>query len=359
MERIPYLEPMRATLMLLGIFLHSAQVYNPAKSWLVSAPQSLDIPILLSEFIHIFRMPAFFILSGYLFYISINKYPFKVFIRKRLARVLIPLIVVATTINYVQFIFINPYSWESATYKQYWVEGNWVSHLWFLINLSIYFIVFAAFFYYINKKHIKFNIVFPRLNLYIWLCLLPISNLGLLFLNKLGFPIYSQFFGISSFMIIEYLPYFIFGLLMAQKKYIYQTYIKINIKFGLIFLMLLSAVYFTIVAYMPKMFVLDVIRLYLEYLATWLLSCLCFTSFSLLFAKVNLQWQFLASSAYSVYLFHQLIIVILASFFIYLALPAWLGFFLLLTITGFIAVGLHWLLVSSNRVGQILLNGKI
>jgi glucan biosynthesis protein C len=64
-ERIHYLDNLRALAMLLGVFLHGALAYaNPTQIvWLVTDPQSSVLLDATFNFIHLFRMALFFLIS--------------------------------------------------------------------------------------------------------------------------------------------------------------------------------------------------------------------------------------------------------------------------------------------------------
>ena len=63
-QRIYYLDAMRGVLMMLGVVLHSAQVFNPREEWLFYSQKSTEFAPILIDTIHLFRMPAFFIVSA-------------------------------------------------------------------------------------------------------------------------------------------------------------------------------------------------------------------------------------------------------------------------------------------------------
>lgn len=93
-KRLYSLDALRATMMLLGIVLHVAltYTYNVQNAWALKDPQSTSkINDILVDYIHVFRMPIFFMVSGFfgamLFY---NKGPAKM-LKNRILRILCPL----------------------------------------------------------------------------------------------------------------------------------------------------------------------------------------------------------------------------------------------------------------------------
>lgn len=97
----------------------------------------------LVEFIHVLRMPAFFVASGYFCYLTLNKYKAKKFLQLRLKRLLVPLFVTAFTLNAVQMFLLKRYGWHPFSLADTRQKGEYISHLWFLINIVVHFIIAA------------------------------------------------------------------------------------------------------------------------------------------------------------------------------------------------------------------------
>jgi glucans biosynthesis protein C len=92
LNRIHYLDNLRALAMLLGVYLHGALAYAyPAQSvWLATDPQAsvtVDVSI---WFIHLFRMGLFFLLSGYFAKLVIDRKGVKQFLWNRCVRIVAP-----------------------------------------------------------------------------------------------------------------------------------------------------------------------------------------------------------------------------------------------------------------------------
>ncbi len=137
------LDALRATLMLLGVVLHTANIYREGGGWLVADPQQSWVFGAVSDAIHAFRMPAFFVLSGFFCAMTLRRHGRRALLRKRLFRLLVPLAVVGSVVNAPQLVLTgtDPAVVLSAGF---WLSGGWVLHLWFLTNLALYFIAAAA-----------------------------------------------------------------------------------------------------------------------------------------------------------------------------------------------------------------------
>ena len=89
-ERLYFMDSMRAILMMLGVVLHSAQVFNPEQSWVIYSNNTDSIMTYIVNIIAIFRMPAFFVVSGYFCFLTLKKYQVRKFLNVRLKRLVIP-----------------------------------------------------------------------------------------------------------------------------------------------------------------------------------------------------------------------------------------------------------------------------
>ena len=72
-NRIHFMDSMRSVLMMLGVVIHSFQVYNPRQSWVIYSNDSTVVAYWVVKVLITFRMPAFFMISGFFALITINK----------------------------------------------------------------------------------------------------------------------------------------------------------------------------------------------------------------------------------------------------------------------------------------------
>jgi surface polysaccharide O-acyltransferase-like enzyme len=93
--RIDYLDNLRALAMLLGVFLHAAFAYaKPAQTlWLATDPESSTVIDASIWFLHLFRMSLFFLLAGYLAKVAMERKGIRRFLRDRVLRIAVPLVV--------------------------------------------------------------------------------------------------------------------------------------------------------------------------------------------------------------------------------------------------------------------------
>ncbi len=148
-ERYVHLDALRACLMFWGILVH---VSNVAPNTFFQTCASVS---------HLVRMEAFFIISGFLAYMLLQKYGGGKTVRKRLVAVGVPLVAALLLLNpvtkYLAYVFyVHPISFADYVSghgtanlgelsqagleaKEIWTwPGNWFLHLWFLLALFFY-----------------------------------------------------------------------------------------------------------------------------------------------------------------------------------------------------------------------------
>lgn len=91
------LDALRAIAMLLGIVLHAAISFAPIP-WPVSDTQQSEFYLVLFSLIHGFRMPLFFMLSGFFTAMLWRKRGLRKLVQHRLKRILLPLVIGCFTI---------------------------------------------------------------------------------------------------------------------------------------------------------------------------------------------------------------------------------------------------------------------
>jgi glucan biosynthesis protein C len=136
-DRYHGLDALRGFAMLLGIVLHGALPYMglPNEVW-PSDKGSSPITNIIFEFIHIWRMPVFFVLAGFFASLVIDRYSWSYWWDNRLKRILLPVIIFTPILA-----LTVPWIWIYGLYGKlsffYTMEGSpW--HLWFLYHLMLF-----------------------------------------------------------------------------------------------------------------------------------------------------------------------------------------------------------------------------
>ncbi|MDN4472027.1 acyltransferase family protein [Demequina zhanjiangensis] len=147
--RIVYLDGLRAFLMLFGIPYHAALAFS-GQPWLVRSEQDSAFLWFLAEFLHVWRMPAFFVIAGFFSALILRRRGPGAWFRGRLRRLGIPLV--------TGVLLLWPAQWWAIGYSRMgshegavsymadaaWPPSSaWTIHLWFLVNLLLYSAVLA------------------------------------------------------------------------------------------------------------------------------------------------------------------------------------------------------------------------
>lgn len=126
----------RATLMVLGIALHAADVFVSAGDWLVADTHRGVVFDALVALIHSFRVPGFFLLSGLLFAGSLTRHTAPDLVRRQLVRLGVPLLTCWLLLNTAQATLLTWYRggdpWIALTSL-----STPMAHLWFLRDLLV------------------------------------------------------------------------------------------------------------------------------------------------------------------------------------------------------------------------------
>ncbi len=143
-SRYHALDALRAAMMFLGIYLHAAVAYAPIGAWLFKPPQltsTLDYSIIL---IHVFRMPAFYVMAGFFAALLLQRYGSRRAVANRFWRIVVPFV--------VGWILIFPLAMFLAAFGRRGLEpaidfilsGRFLDyahplHLWFLEYLIVFY----------------------------------------------------------------------------------------------------------------------------------------------------------------------------------------------------------------------------
>ncbi|MDH0865355.1 acyltransferase family protein [Mitsuaria sp. GD03876] len=132
----PDLDRVRATLMVLGIALHAADVFITAGDWLVADPHRSVVFDALVALIHSFRVPGFFLLSGLFFAGSLGRHGAPELLMRQLLRLGLPLLTCWALLNGAQQALL---AWHRGgdPWEAVFSTPAPIYHLWFLRDLLI------------------------------------------------------------------------------------------------------------------------------------------------------------------------------------------------------------------------------
>jgi len=296
---------------------------------------------------------------------SLNRYAPKLFLRLRLRQVMVPFVVTALTLNSIQTaLIVSSSNNHSGGFQlaSYLLEGEYVSHLWFLFNLMIYFSVAGLLAYWLRKPvariSSRINHGFDISPVWVVLAILPVLNIGILVLNQLGFPLYSNLLGIwNTQNIIGYAPYFLFGAILGSSQRNLLRYAQFSVPLcaiGLLFGILGSQTVSFDGGLIQK-----TLHVYCETLTVWCASALCFQLFYRFANTPSRLSRFVSEASYTVYLFHHGLVVAIGLFLIQFELPIFVQLVVLITSVLIITCAIHKYFIDRYQILTLLFNGKL
>jgi glucans biosynthesis protein C len=198
-ERLHYMDTLRAVAMFLGLVLHAAVIFT---QWTLDFARQHDESSLflhgLAELIHVFRMELFFLVAGFFSLMLCRSRGIKDYVKNRTKRIVVPFLLCVMFLlpwiasqfsmdvtasqepflgQYLKY-FSNPF----YILNQPFPVGNWFWHFWFL-HLLIYFI--AAF----ATLKILCNALGLHASSFSWILAGAKGKFGLIYLSLLTYPI--------------------------------------------------------------------------------------------------------------------------------------------------------------------------
>lgn len=336
-ERLHHLDALRGIIMVLGVVLHAALVYSTWGSWVVSDPERSPIFNLIFDGIHAFRMPAFFLLAGFLCVPGLKK-GVAPFLRTRNLRLILPLAATALLLNSLQaFLAYGPDRWWSE-----YSGGRWVSHLWFLLDLIVF-----------TYLAVLVWAVLPRLDR--WrppllggavILVLPLGSAAIRWAcDRWLTPGYKIGGFLSLYDLLYYFPFFLYGMLERPSEDPARLRRLAAWSSGL----------FIVVMLIPK-YKLPVP--YTDAAIAWSTSVLCLY-IGLKCLSRPVRWlRSLADASYTIFLFHQVIVVALALALMHTSLPLAAKFTIVVTLAFALSYAIHRYLVEPIPLLALVFNGR-
>lgn len=167
-QRQTYLDWLRILSISGVLFFHSAMPYVTEDGWHIKNAETSNLLMEINMFLHLFRMPLLFFISGTVSYYMMQRRSTFSFIALRFRRLLIPLIfgmlVIVPPQIYMERL-VNGYQgdfweWYPRVFDFiFYPKGNFSwHHLWFIAYLFIYDLMFAPFFaWLISSKGNEFK----------------------------------------------------------------------------------------------------------------------------------------------------------------------------------------------------------
>ena len=341
--------------MMMGVLLHASNVYLPAGGWLVSDPQRGGAFFeWLSGGIHVFRMPAFFWISGWLTAATFVRVGTRTALLRRVQRLFIPLVASLLTLNLLQEFVLARH--EGAQSLQVWRDGIALFHLWFLLDL-VFFVplvpVVLAF-----ARRLRSG---PGEILLASHWSLTILGLGMLSALPVMIP---RLTGLSEFNLLglsnlyrlfSYAPFYFGGLFMFFRPKLHRSLCATPRLIFVIALLLalLSRPWLKVAGPLIG----EIVQT-LGFVFAWACVGALLNLLRRTIANAPILARLSSEVSYTVYLFHHVIVVMLGLALIDLPWSAGCKFLVLVTLTLGITVGIHVLAIQRLPLLSLAFNGR-
>lgn len=372
--RIHQLDLLRALLMMLGVVIHAAFVFVTERSWLIAESETARVFDYIVLIINVFRMPAFFLISGYLFALVLARQTVWTCMSVRLRRIGIPLVVVGLLLNAPQLWLLDVFGPEyqgaaivrnncSTLFTIY--SGCWLIHLWFLSTLAYFFLIGSIIHLLLPLVKALPRIRIPAANSMWW-------PLTVVTFAVFSYPIQSLYWRLDD-QLLAYLPlfsadrtfmllpFFLVGFFIHRAYENFQAW-AVWSPLATIFLLLSWSgllVGFSTSGLDRAEF------LYGSRNTTLLAYAVAFqTSVAMIVAisKVKLRspesTTYLADASYTIYLTHHLLVFLTALWLTTIALPITVKFALIFSFALTVSWLFHHFIVRRFAVLKLLFNGR-
>ena len=352
--RYYYMDSVRAFFMILGIFIHTGQIYVTS---LVNEREVNVFFDYLIFIIHTFRMHGFYIIAGFFAAMLIEKKGAKVFLFDRLIRLGIPMFTIGFTFN--SFINYADFTIQSDIISlHYYLSGAWLWHLWFLGNLIIYIGLTA---YLLIKYKTTINFIsnaFIQISKRFFFPLMIVAQTVFFYIGYTvdKFLIHNFLF-ISFLDFFRYLPFYFLGYLLFTNRHFFESLItyerlKYHIFFSILILFTMSS-YIIHADSLLEFITFRLIKMYLAVVFS-LAFILLFKSIPL-FNQHNVKIRKISDASYSIYLLHLPFMTLF--FNLYKVQNPFMAFIMISLSTLIITYLLHVFIIQKFKFMSLLFNG--
>lgn len=358
--RLHYLDAMRSVLMLLGVVMHAANPYDSGPWQVKDAGRVLALDWVVDT-LRLFRMPTFFVIAGFFAMYLIMRRPAAVFVRERMRRVVVPLIAMLASVNLLQVWFVTrdlpvgPGGYLESVLLPAVAEGRWTSHLWFLVCLAVYFLLTAALAPGLRAIADRRAMATPALFVAV-LAAAVLAPLGLAVVSKLTAPLMTQhLFGlVKPEALLRYLPFFAVGMLLCAWPAFLERFARIGVA---VLALAAAAVAGLLLAVGREDTSWRAVEIASTSLLAWMAVRVVFALFHRFLARPSRTFAYLSRASYSVYLFHHVIVIVMATWLRPAALAPGAKFVIVLATASLCSLLLHHYLVRRSAMLAFLFNG--
>lgn len=237
-KRLVYLDNLRSFALLLGLVFHTAIVYAESVGYAIKNENRSEVLEDFCYFVHSFRMPLFFFLSGFFSEMVLRQKGRWFYLSSRFYRLLVPFLVGMVLFVPIQYYIMDLEKGIHTSYLAFFLDFfrsgiRGLSHLWFLYYLSIFsgiLLMVSG-----NKKIFPVRNVSPTGYYISFVCI----SLGVSLVAHSFFPKGYLILGIEVYYFLFYFSFFMAGVLAYYNQIIFREHLLgVRRKAGLFFLAL-------------------------------------------------------------------------------------------------------------------------
>jgi len=241
--RFAYLDNVRSFVIILVIAMHSAVTYSGLGGWyyIEGSADKLSMPEYVlfgffQSFAQAWFMGILFFISAFLAVKSLARHGVLGFIKERLFRLGLPLLIYVFIVSpFIMFFLLNYYPENTfvENYKRYIIDFGWVSAtgpLWFAQVLLILCVIYA-----ITKKFLK-PVKLHTVNTAMIICTVILTTITA-FLIRLRFSIGTSYMNLQFSYFASYIALFVAGIIIGESDLWEDITDKKNIKWFILTLL--------------------------------------------------------------------------------------------------------------------------
>ncbi|KAF7767553.1 hypothetical protein PCIT_a4510 [Pseudoalteromonas citrea] len=375
-ERLHYMDNIRAIALLLGIVYHAALAYSPfmANIWFTADTQNSAIFDAVVHWLHLFRMPVFFIVAGFFAGYLIDKKSVKGFLLHRFKRLALPFMIFFPILA---GLFLHAIKWGSQfpeslppifeLFEQARNTPPSTMHLWFIWNLLGFSLLFSVAMVF---QQSLLRVLKILSNQWALLCLLPCLILPALYSQFIPFPAPDKFN-------IEFWSYGFYGVffLVGCGFYFNKTAVK-NLTPHTPYLLIVALLSYTCYAFLfpqpptieqllnltqtqhkPTFDQHHILLVIVQSISIVYWSLLAIVLAHKFLQRKNTLTRYVSDASYWVYLVHVPILIYIQMPLLAFDIPIFLKFLISVVITLAMSFVSYHMLIRYSFMGK-LLNGK-
>lgn len=362
-DRLHHWDFSRALYLMLGIPFHAAVIYSLAHEWAVSSPDKSQALTWLSNFLHTFRMPGFFLLAGFFSIMILDRKGPMIWLKSRLFRLGVPLL--SATLLIVPFQIVIQSVALSVNGRLPWADLSayavgqltqfgepWISHLWFLWCLIAYCIGLAMLHALVGGTKLRATLD----GLVSWVTRNRIASLAG-FAGLCAATAYAQsvivaaspYYGNAVINYNAYVLYFCLGVILFYSPKMQDLLVKPGLKalcVGIVLVALSVVPYTDLLGHTLKV----IAGIAGALLIVGFISNMAVKHFN----RPNAKIRKLVDASFTIYLFHHPIIFVLATLFLLVNLPPIIEFAIIVVAAGVSSYAIHQLISKSSILTMML-----